>query len=471
LKTKSIGAYGLHFESMILQFLRGRPCIDSISALPVHGEFVFMLRLASGTTRVVCRRQRPSHACLADSVTRPGGNRLVVRATGWRFAAAHGRLCPNGCGRIRTTYQLGAEGVAIAELPRPHDWTGDRVLFAAGTDSGYVQHVWELSVAQKTGRATGSPRQVTASPSVDVSPRRARDGRLVFGSVSNRNVIIGVPLDSNAGRTTGALRYLRSGAIRTSRPSASADGRWLVYPMLRPGGSELWLKDLKTDRRSPTRTRRIRTLRPSSRARGAFGRLHPPLDRTGHGGRRRIRYRHCRRRTAESVRTMSVISWLNRRQQILIYTAPADGDAVIDVDTGKQVPVVSAGIRRYVSPNEKWVAFSRGGSVSISRRFVRAIHPGNANGSRSHPILLKPVALRAGRRTADFCTYYAIMTGFSIASIAFASIRKPAKPLAKPHPCIISTTRDCAGVQPDWPLPSSPACSLPISRNTPETSG
>src|SRR5260370_28686537 len=85
-------------------------------------------------------------------------------------------------------------------------------------------------------------------PNRDGFPAAARNGRLVFAGEVERDTLVGLPMDANAARATGTLQPLRNDAARTSRATASEDGRLLVFPMLGFSGSEVWIRDLRSAR-------------------------------------------------------------------------------------------------------------------------------------------------------------------------------------------------------------------------------
>jgi Tol biopolymer transport system component len=322
-----------------------------------------------------------------DAVWAPDGKALLLLA--WRTSSAEGSETDwwwvpldgsapvrtgafahmNAAG-VRTSYRLAAEGAALTDLPRPQDWMHDGVLFAAGTGNEYVQHIWEIAVTPATGLVQGGPRQLTVGPSVDVSPRRTRDGRLVFSSVTNRNVIVGLPLDANAAHATGTLRYLRSGAVRTSRPSASFDGSTLVFPLLRSDGAEVWIKDLQTDRDRQLAVTASENVSPviSRDGRWVAYTIRPGTEGAGEGYIISTATDDAPRKVCAEC---EILAWLSDERRLLIRT-PADVVAVLVIQTGEQLPVVTSGIRTFVSPDERWIAFT-------NRRdtFVAPFRPGN----------------------------------------------------------------------------------------------
>jgi eukaryotic-like serine/threonine-protein kinase len=325
-----------------------------------------------------------------DAVWAPDGKALLLLAwqtssaedaqTDWwwvpldkRAPVRTGAFAQMSASGIRTAYRLAAEGAALSDLPRPQDWMDDAVLFAASTGNEYVQHIWEIPITPATGSVHRPPRQVTAGPSVDVSPRRARDGRLVFSSVTNRNVIVGVPLDANAARATGALRYLRSGAVRTSRPSASQDGSTLVFPVLLSGGAEVWIKDLHTDRDRQLAVTAAENVTPVISRDGRW--VGYTVRSMGQGGAGAGEGYIISAAAAGAPRKVcaycEIMSWLSGDRRLLIHTA-AGAVAVLAIQTGEQLPVVSAGIRTFVSPDERWIAFS-----NTRGTFVAPFRPGN----------------------------------------------------------------------------------------------
>ena len=169
-------------------------------------------------------------------------------AADWWMLPVDGRpAAPAGVSAALAARRLGPMNPQIF----PNDWAGDSVLFSLG--QGDTANIWDIPVSAVTGKATGSPRQVTFGPGVHTYPRALDGGRLVFVNEQLLTHLWSFPLDPDTGQVKGEPARLsddtslRPGWYGT-RPRMTPDGSRLVFTSRRSGNSDVWLLDLSARR-------------------------------------------------------------------------------------------------------------------------------------------------------------------------------------------------------------------------------
>ena len=115
---------------------------------------------------------------------------------------------------------------------------------------------------------------------MDTSPAMSRDGRMVFAATTENPLIFALPLDANAGRTTGPLRRIREDTATTGRSGASEDGRLVVFPRYEFGAGGVWIRDLRTGRERQLACNASHTVESRDLGRRSLGGLH--RDQSGY---------------------------------------------------------------------------------------------------------------------------------------------------------------------------------------------
>jgi Tol biopolymer transport system component len=148
--------------------------------------------------------------------------------------------------------------------PKPRDWlAGNRIIFEAR--SGDSSHILEIglsspSLLANAWRLDGSWRRLTFGTAQDERPAvssiasSAGLRRVAFASVSRRENVWSVALDTNRPRSGNTLTQLTDGTTSHVFPSVSADGAKLTYVSDAAYNDQVWLLDLKTRKTSPLST-------------------------------------------------------------------------------------------------------------------------------------------------------------------------------------------------------------------------
>jgi eukaryotic-like serine/threonine-protein kinase len=195
-----------------------------------------------------------------DPVWSPDGRGILFfgrrQATGspdslfdwWWAPSQGGEPVSSGAYRVLSAAGLLNNQAAIVagSEPVPGTWTSAGVFFSAPLGDGV--NLWRLAVSERSGHADEtSLERLTHGSGSDRVPSVSGRGRVVFQVTSEATVSLTLPLDSNAGRSSGAIqRHSYEASLSNSRNSLDDAGRLLVYPKFRGNEGEIWLKDLIT---------------------------------------------------------------------------------------------------------------------------------------------------------------------------------------------------------------------------------
>jgi Tol biopolymer transport system component len=135
----------------------------------------------------------------------------------------------------------------------PGDWAGEGLMFSAA-NIGNSRGLWKIRISSRTWHVAGEPQRLTFGSGLDAEPSPAADpgGQgvvLAFSSLAFHNHVWRLPIRPKGTADlqrpdAGELQQLtRSGASDTN-PSASADGKKIVFLSERSGNKDIWMKDL-----------------------------------------------------------------------------------------------------------------------------------------------------------------------------------------------------------------------------------
>jgi Tol biopolymer transport system component len=138
----------------------------------------------------------------------------------------------------------------------PSMWFGDHVVFSVPL--GDTTNLWRIPISSNNWRVTGAPQKVTFGAGLEVQPSVAAQGaggaRVAFANVTSQTHVWSLPVDPSRALVTGDLKQVTTSAD-DRQPSLSADGRTLVFSSNRTGNTDVWVKDLSSDREiAPTAT-------------------------------------------------------------------------------------------------------------------------------------------------------------------------------------------------------------------------
>ncbi len=192
-------------------------------------------------------RLLPDFVSVAWPIWSPDGRHLLVTARRainedleWWIVA------PDGLAPVKIS---GFNLVTDSEFPvRPWSWIeGNRIVYstALGGDSW---NLWEVVVAPRTWIVTTEPTRLTTAADLQAHASIVRGTQLVFSSLTLTVNVWGVPVHADSGQVVGPPRKVTATSALQWSPSASENGRRLVFQSDRLATGGLWIRDLEADR-------------------------------------------------------------------------------------------------------------------------------------------------------------------------------------------------------------------------------
>jgi Tol biopolymer transport system component len=324
-------------------------------------------------------------ASSGDPVWSPDGKWLLVhgrKSMSGPESGADWWLVPvNGtASRSTNVYEtLAAAQIETTNLdlqPYPEDWSPNGVLFAATPRDEETRSVWRVGIDMHTGSVVGEPVKLTMGTTDDQSPASASTGLLVFAALRRDRLILGSPLDANAGRATGAVRVLRSDVGEVTRATASDDGNLIAFHGFIVDGASVWIRDLRNNRERQIATTRRTPLNPVISGDGrSVGYTVATTDTGGQSGMGAVFVIPAEGGVARQVCENCLLTqWLRGNHSVLAQFNPQAGLALVDIASGTRTdlltstdgPGASGFGRPLVSPDERWIAFGYRGRTYIA---------------------------------------------------------------------------------------------------------
>lgn len=241
---------------------------------------------------------------------------------------------------------------------RPWRWLDrDRIVYstALGGDSW---DLWEVAITRKTWAAVAKPRRLTMGAGVQGHASIAPDNVLVFANLTQIVNVWSIPLDANSGRVAGPMQRVTASTTLQWWPSASNDGRLLVFGGQKATTSGVWLHDFETARET--------LLAPARLARPVI---------TGDGSR--VAYQAEDGRAIYAVASsggpteklcvdcgqswVAIEHWSADKTRLLYETGNPSAIFVLDLRSGaKRVVVQHASYNLWqarFSPDDRWISF------------------------------------------------------------------------------------------------------------------
>lgn len=158
---------------------------------------------------------------------------------GWTFATVdvdHGVTTPWSM-PPSIARQLDDESIVLSafEWPRAAPY-----LYFRGVQQG-LHALWRVTIAPQAQRWTGGPVRLMSGTEVTGHLALASDGsRVAYTAHSEQTRLWSFPFDPATGRLTGTGTPVTSGGADEGDPTASVDGKRLVYSTVRGGRRDLW---------------------------------------------------------------------------------------------------------------------------------------------------------------------------------------------------------------------------------------
>jgi len=131
---------------------------------------------------------------------------------------------------------------------RPWSWLeGNRIVYSAAL-GGDSWNLWEVVIAPDTSSVSTEPKPLTTGADLQAHASIVRGTQLVFSNLTQTVNVWAVPVHADSGRAAGPAQKVTATSALQWSPSASEDGRRLVFRSDRLGIGGLWMRDLETDR-------------------------------------------------------------------------------------------------------------------------------------------------------------------------------------------------------------------------------
>ena len=155
-------------------------------------------------------------------------------------------MAPDGLAPVKIS---GFNLVTGSEFPvRPWSWIeGNRIVYSAAL-GGDSWNLWEVVIAPRTWIVTTEPTRLTTAADLQAHASIVRGTQLVFSSLTLTVNVWGVPVHADSGQKVGSPRKVTATSALQWSPSASEDGRRLVFQSDRLATGGLWIRDLEADR-------------------------------------------------------------------------------------------------------------------------------------------------------------------------------------------------------------------------------
>ena len=131
---------------------------------------------------------------------------------------------------------------------RPWGWfEGNRIVYSASL-GGDSWNLWEVVITPRTWNVSAEPRQLTTGAELQANASIVRGRQLVFSNLTQTVNVWSVPVHANSGRAGRPPQKVSATSALQWWPSASEDGRHLVFRSDRLATGGLWMRDLETDK-------------------------------------------------------------------------------------------------------------------------------------------------------------------------------------------------------------------------------
>jgi hypothetical protein len=165
----------------------------------------------------------------------------------------------------------------------------------------------------------------------------------VFAGESRRRLILGLPIDADAGRPLDAVRVLRSDVADVVRATITSDGTRLAFPRYDATSGSVWVRDLRSGRERQLAATRRTPLNPVISADGTW--VAYTLSDADQGGNSGVGTGFVLAVEGGTARKIcddcEIYQWLRSNKAIVALRRASGSIVVIDVDTRAEVPTLS----------------------------------------------------------------------------------------------------------------------------------
>jgi Tol biopolymer transport system component/DNA-binding winged helix-turn-helix (wHTH) protein len=239
-------AHGPRFspDGRWLAYSTGPGRFSTDKAWPHGGTHTYLMPSTGGKSM----RLLPDLFTVAWPIWSPDGRHVLLtvgRKVGeppeWWVVAVEGQAS------VGTAVQV-SRGVSRFPM-RAWSWTEENSIVYSASLGGDSWNLYEVPIQPGTWKTAGEPRRLTTGADLQAHAAIVRGKQqLLFASLIQTVNVWSVALHANTGRVVGPLQRVTATAALQMVPSASEDGRRLVFTADKPEPFGLWVRDLDRDR-------------------------------------------------------------------------------------------------------------------------------------------------------------------------------------------------------------------------------
>ena len=273
----------------------------------------------------------------------------------------------------------------------PGDWAGEDLIFSASIGDSFS--LWKIRISSKTWQAASEPQRLTFGSGLEAEPSRAADpgGRetlLAFSSLSFQNNIWSLPIRPKKAADwqrpdAGELQQLTRSAAHDTNPSASADGKKIVFLSGRPGNKDIWMKDLDSGQETALTASPVEKSSPIITSDGSKV-AYSVLEKQ----KRAIYVLASSRGMAEKLceDCGEPVGWSSDGTKLLYLSGLPRHVDLLDLTSGAKAPLLEhpqfSLDQAHFSPDDGWIAFVAKTRPDRTRVFIAPFRNGSAPGPK-----------------------------------------------------------------------------------------
>jgi len=273
----------------------------------------------------------------------------------------------------------------------PGDWAGEDLMFSAYI--GDSTSLWKIRISSKTWQAAREPQRLTFGSGQEAEPSRAVDpsGRgalLAFSSLSFHNNVWCLPIRPKGAADlphpdSGELQQLTRSAAPDTNPSASGDGKKIVFLSGRSGNRDIWMKDLGSGQETALTAGAVQVSSPiiiSDGSKVAYSVLEKQ--------KRPIYVIATSRGMAEKSceDCGEPVGWSSDGTKLLYLSGQPRHVDLLDLTSGAKAPLLQhpefSLDQAHFSPDDRWIAFVARTRPDRTRVFIAPFRHGSAPGPK-----------------------------------------------------------------------------------------
>ena len=261
-------------------------------------------------------------------------------------------------------------------VPLPTQWIGNLILFSAQLADSV--NLWQVSISPGSWKVEGRAQQLTSGSGLEIRPSLAKDGTLVFSSLTENGDLWSLPLDANRGTSVGRLEQLTTGNASENCPSISLDGKTLAFVSDRSWNPDIWIKNLDTGKDTRLTATQESEEHPEISSDGTLVAYSSPIPPPP---MRKIQIVHTAEGVAEDVCEPCGYPWdfMPDGKQVIYVQRPEPGQPgpwsyLVDISSRERTPLIKAeSYQTNFSPDGHWVVFGQGRIPHGSKLFVAPV--------------------------------------------------------------------------------------------------